>query len=340
MEIPSIHDQESGWLRHFVRLGFNVIPITTIQVTRQRHHLRTSPLKTSASDADSAWWHSDGSNRQIHEPMMRPIHFLIALLTISIFEVLPSRVYSSTPEEPQKHAVFSVYSIGWLHEQDLWYEASKGDYRIVQFRRLNRSRNYDYRGSSTLVFHTKSFDDKGNAIYTPVSKCTLPEQGQQFLLLFTRSTDENPAADRTQILVSDDSPEGMPFDSIRFLNATPWQLEGTFAGNEIELAPGLSECFSVDPNPEIPVPIGLGIRINGQIEPMLMNHWTFYPGNRVLMLLLPPDRKHSKRIRAISLVQHKQEIPPPKAEHKETQMRSNQAQPLGLTQDLESGQRM
>lgn len=272
--------------------------------------------------------------------MMRPFHFLIALLTFSIFQTLPSRVFSKPPEDPQRHAVFSVYSIGRPHEQDLWYEASKGKYRMIQFRHLNRSRNYDYRGPSTLVFHTKSSDDKGNSVYTPFTKCTLPEKGQQFLLLFTHPTVGSPGNDPMQILVSDDSPEGMPFDSIRFLNATPWRLEGTFAGNGIELGPGLSKCFPVDPNPDISVPIGLGTRINGQIEPMLMNHWTFYPGNRVLMLLLPPERKDSKRLRAISLIQHKQEIPPPETDETEPSMRSDPADPTGLTKHPEPGQRM
>lgn len=261
-----------------------------------------------------------------------------------ILLMLPGIHNTALGGEPSDKAsasiVFSVYPIGQPGEDDIWYEESPGNHLALRFRPFSRSRNYPYRGPRKIAFCSRKIDSDGNPVYSPITSCELPENGQRFLFIFSFEEHAASQGEPVNVIVANDAPDGLPFDSISFLNATPWILEGVFDGKPVTFRPGLSQPISIPPATDRPLSIGLGVRVDGRMEPVLMNHWSFHPGNRILMLLLPPEENRSKRLRAISLIQHKHEFQPPETVEVEASVK-NEIEPSSMhPSDPQSNHRM
>lgn len=272
------------------------------------------------------------------------MHLFMKIQLFLILLVLPGTSNAALDDESSGKAsvsiVFSVYPIGQPDVDDIWYEETPGNHRALRFRPFSRSRNYSYRGPRKIAFCSRKTDSDGNPVYTPITFCELPENGQRFLFIFSFEEHPDSQGKQVNVVVSNDAPDGLPFDSISFLNATPWLLEGLFDGKPVVFRPGLSQPVSIHPDPDKPLSIGLGVRVNGKMEPVLMNHWSFHSGNRILMLLLPPKETGSKRLRAISLIQHKHEFQPPEIETDDASVKKESTPSSVLPSDPESNHRM
>jgi hypothetical protein len=213
---------------------------------------------------------------------------------------------------PQTHSFeFSVYPIGKYDWDALHYESSPGSFEPIIFWPFERSPKHEYEGVLPLNIYTSQVNEAGESEWKVVAQAQLNPRANPQLLFFIPVIGEDSMAG-LQIVGLEDDLDSFPLDTITFFNATGANLEGVFGNKPIFLKTGLSSPYRLSDYYEQETLIGLAVHYEGEFKRVLQSKWIFREDYREIILLLPPKRAGSLKIRAVRIPQHKEEIHPAK----------------------------
>ena len=143
---------------------------------------------------------------------------------------------------------------------------------------------------------------EGKLIYRPVSQVAPDTEAKSHIFFF--SPNKEPA-EGYEVFTMVDSRETYPNESIVFFNTTRATFKGILGEERITLSPGASRPIKVDNWFESPAPIALVVDDGEEkLHKVLMNKLRFAPDRRTLMILRPPARPGSLRLRAQRLTEY------------------------------------
>ena len=90
---------------------------------------------------------------------------------------------------------------------------------------------------------------------------------------------------------------------VAFLNYTPVPLSCRLMDRDMILTPGENKPISVEKRLNEDIFIGLAVTNNDSHRIVLKSRWQFHEGNRHHILLLPPSREGSFRMRAFRITE-------------------------------------
>ena len=160
----------------------------------------------------------------------------------------------------------------------------------LQFHPTMRSPVYEYAGASRLRFMDA---ETGEA----VAEADIPTEWQRVLLIFA-PTPGSVARWRYQILVVDDSAEGLPKGTIRVLNRSGWTLRGAVNGQAREFPPGLSPALASSGA----VDLQLRAVLRGRWWQSHASQFELGAEQRALLVVLPPYYPGSPEVQVRRLV--------------------------------------
>lgn len=166
----------------------------------------------------------------------------------------------------------------------------------LQFYPTERSPRYQYRGPLPLEF----VNAKTGQIVATVSP---PLEMKHPLFIFSPRS----GSDRFDVFVIDDSAAGMGPKGLTILNFSNMEHTGSVGKTNITVGKGLNPAIPMDGSARIQ----LRTQFQGRSFPSFLDNLSFKPGQRVLLVLLPPFYKGALDVQARVLVDE-----PPDAEAK------------------------
>jgi hypothetical protein len=153
-----------------------------------------------------------------------------------------------------------------------------------------------------FFYRENGLDDKGEMTYRRIADVEV--SSSEMLIFFKlNSKKDDEIGPEFNLTAIDDSPRGLPIDHIAFVNLTQANFACRFIKDDMLLRPGLTGPISVADALEEDLFIGLAVMTENSQRVVLKNNWEFHPGNRHLILLLPPKKKGSFRIRAYRITE-------------------------------------
>lgn len=200
-----------------------------------------------------------------------------------------------------KFRTLPILSADW---EGIFYQPAPEEEMVeIHFRSLSRSfLTYDYYGPRTLRFYREDgLDEEGEMRYRTVG---LVNAAYKDLLIFFKPNSRQAETDpEFKLLPLDDSPNGLPINHISFINLTRASFACRFVEDNMVLPPGLTGPISIQDALGEDLFIGLAVSNAQTQRVVLKNRWEFQPGNRHLILLLPPKKAGSFRIRAYRITE-------------------------------------
>jgi len=239
------------------------------------------------------------------------------------FLLHPVWAQPSPPPAEKVNFNFSVFPLESGNWREIFY-SPVGDpsEEAVQlsFNTRERSRNYSYDGPLPLRFFRWTTDAQGNRIPQVLGSIQpKPEEKKGPLILFFEPPQDTGLH---RISVLHDAGENFPNESIMFFNTMDVDFFGALGGKQIAIPPGKSGAVSFREYLNNEVPIALAIRHEGDIHLVANNNIRFSADRRILMILRPPGRPGSLRIRTQRLTEYTgargEEETPPNPENAET----------------------
>jgi len=176
----------------------------------------------------------------------------------------------------------------------------------ITFNRSERSIKYEYKGPLPLIFFRTEPDDNGNILYRPVGRLDAePEPAKQEYILFFEPADEQGSHRISKMNAEEQS---FPEHSIVFFNTMDVSFIGVLAENRMVIPPGTSPPLDVSGLLDTDVPIALAIRHNEGLHLVARNSIRFARERKTLMILRPPRREGSLRIRTQRLTEFTGEL--------------------------------
>ena len=234
--------------------------------------------------------------------MIRPL-LLLSLLAAA------APVFGQNGSELVK-AEFRVFPVPNIDQTGILYRpAPDREMRELRFRPGARSFDtYAYRGPPKLRFYREDgLNEDGEQQYRVVGQVDV--NARKMLVFFADNGADNDRSPEFSLLAVDDSASAMPEDHVAFLNFTSIPFKCRFMDGNRTVQPGKNEPISVRQHLEDDVFIGLAVTNGDTHRVVLKNRWQFHPGNRHHVLLLPPKRSGSFRIRAYRLTEFVGEKP-------------------------------
>lgn len=219
------------------------------------------------------------------------------LFLLPLFAWLSS-VHAQEPEDLVRASfrTLPILSADW---NGIFYQPAPEQEMVeIHFRSLARSfLTYEYEGPKFLHFYREDGrDEEGEMRYRSIASV---EVSASEMLVFFKP---NPQAGENQpefnLFAIDDSPNGLPANHIAFINLTRANFACRFIDDDMMLRPGLNGPISIINSLNEDLFIGLAVSNENTHRAVLKNRWQFQAGNRHLILLLPPRKEGSFRIRA------------------------------------------
>lgn len=211
---------------------------------------------------------------------------------------------SAQTEAEMNRAQFRVFPVLSFDTKGIYYRPAPEEEMVeLEFRARARSmETYEYIGPPVIDFYRQAgLNEEGEMQYRTVgkTKAVAPE----ILIFFTAKPGGNGGSDALALLAVDDSPSAMPADHVTFLNFTSIPFHCRFMDKDMEILPGENEPISVRSRLKEDIFIGLAVTNEKTHRVVLESRWQFNPGNRHHILLLPPKREGSFRIRALRVTE-------------------------------------
>lgn len=221
-----------------------------------------------------------------------------------------------------REIVFRVFPIGDTNWDGIFFQAEPGVFREIRFASFSRSiHSYKQKGGDQLAFYRKiPIEERtpDGPVYRQVGSISIPASNLEPLVFFVPEShrslvERDQAGDWTnrefELLVIDDSPNSFPMDHIVFLNATGTELAGLLGEEKVLFTLGPSKPYDLGDFREDGVFMGLVVRRdNDSVKVVHKDHWNYSPGNRFILIFLPPARPDSYRVRAYSIAQYVEEL--------------------------------
>lgn len=214
--------------------------------------------------------------------------------------------YSWANEEEVVRADFRVLPVLNATWRGIYYQENQsGDMTELEFRSLARSFDtYKYVGPNPIKFYrTDGYDDEGNLLYKEVGAALVSSDEMLFVFKPNTQASESSALEFSVSGISD-GPDTFPIDHISFINFTGIPLLCRFLNEDRLIRDGVNTPISLQSDLEEDLFIGLLVQNETTQRIVLKNSWRFNPGNRHLILLLPPKKSGSFRIRAYRVTEY------------------------------------
>jgi len=202
-------------------------------------------------------------------------------------------------EEALVSIQFRVYPVLNVDTDGILYAPAPDEEMVeLEFRGGARSAvTYEYKGPPILNFYRENgTDPSGEKIYRVVGIAEVSEA--ETLIFFTPAPNRGGNEFEFSLLALDDGPQGLPANHVTFLNFTPVPFACRFMDKDFFIQPGPHPPISVERDLEKDLFIGLAVTNENINQVVLKSRWRFNEGNRHYILLLPPRREGSFRIRA------------------------------------------
>ena len=213
-------------------------------------------------------------------------------------------IYANVAQELVK-SEFRVFPVSHFDYDGIFYRpAPEAEMSEIRFRPRARSLDsYSYQGPETLVFYRKDGrDHEGFMQYRPVAQVAV--KAPELLVFFAPKNTNGKRITKFSLLGMDDSPSALPADHVTFLNFTKVPFACRFMDKNLTIRPGPNAPISVRSQLAKDVLLGMAITNNESHRVVLKSRWQFHPDNRHYVLLLPPAREGSFRIRAFQISQY------------------------------------
>ncbi len=223
-----------------------------------------------------------------------------ALFIVTLLGIGASLFAQGTPD--LLRADFRVFPVLNIEERGIFYRPAP-DAEMVELQFRSRARSFDtyeYQGPGTLrFFREDGLNEDGEMQYRVVGEVDVA--AREMLIFFANAAAQAPL--EFSLLALDDSPSGLPMDHVSFLNFTQVPFACRFVDRNMMLEPGENGPVSVEEKLNEDVFIGLAITNQETHRVVLKSRWQFHKGNRHHILLLPPQRQGSFRIRAFRITE-------------------------------------
>jgi len=200
--------------------------------------------------------------------------------------------------------VMPVLSAEWT---GIFYQPNvNGEMKELQFQSLSRSfETYRYTGDNPIIFYRKDgVDEDGETIYAPVAKVSAKSKELLIFFMSNEAVGRSDTIEEFSLISLDDSPQGLPMDYIIYINLTGVQLGCRFENENILLRPGFNGPYSLRDSLETDVFVGMVVQHENSQRVVMKNNWHFKSGNRHIILLLPPKKAGSFRMRAYRITEY------------------------------------
>lgn len=201
-------------------------------------------------------------------------------------------------------AEFRVFPVLNIEKTGIFYRPAPDAAMIeLVFRPRARSiSNYEYYGHPVIRFYREGgLDEEGVMQYKTVGQVDVIA-GE--MLIFFADARKGGKTFEFSLLALDDSPKGLPMDHVTFLNFTPIPLSCRFMDRDMVLTPGKNKPISVQKRLNEDIFIGLAVTNESSHRVVLKSRWQFHKGNRHYVLLLPPSRQGSFRMRSLRITEY------------------------------------
>jgi hypothetical protein len=229
----------------------------------------------------------------------RLIPCVLCLLSLC---TLPAQEAEAPPRLKTSFSVFPLEAADW---KGIYYAPNGNpadEATPIEFNQLERSILYPYDGPAPLTFFRKYTNPEAETVWIPVA-ITTPGTGDlphDIILFFSPAKTEG----RFDVNFMPDTPETFPDESIVFFNTLNIPLVGVLNDSRILAPPGLSTPLDVSSYFEKSVPIAMAIHHQDDLHLVLRNQIRFSPERRTLIILRPPQREGSIRIRTQRLTEY------------------------------------
>lgn len=200
-------------------------------------------------------------------------------------------------------AEFRIFPVLNIEKTGIFYLPAP-DAAMVELVFRPRARSisaYEYNGEPAIRFYREDgLDDEGVMQYKIVGKVDVIA-GE--MLIFFAEARKSKRNFEFSLLALDDSPKGLPMNHVTFLNFTPIPLSCRFMDRDMVLTPGENKPISVEKRLNEDIFIGLAVTNENSHRVVLKSRWQFHKGNRHYILLLPPSREGSFRMRAFRITE-------------------------------------
>ena len=199
---------------------------------------------------------------------------------------------------------FRVFPVLNIEKTGIFYQPAP-DAAMVELVFRPRARSigsYEYKGDPAIRFYREyGLDNEGVMQYRIVGQVDVIA-GE--MLIFFADAAKGGKTLEFSLLALDDSPKGLPMDHVTFLNFTPISLSCRFMDRDMVLTPGENKPISVQKRLNEDIFIGLAVKNNDSHRVVLKSRWQFHEGNRHYILLLPPSRQGSFRMRSLRITEY------------------------------------
>ena len=200
-------------------------------------------------------------------------------------------------------AEFRVFPVLNIEKTGIFYRPAP-DAAMIELVFRNRARSidtYQYNGAQLMSFYRENgLDEEGVMQYRLVGQVDVVAGD---MLIFFAEAGKSGRNFEFTLLALDDSPKGLPINHVTFLNFTPIPLSCRFMDRDMVLAPGENKPISVEKRLNEDIFVGLAVTNNNSHRVVLKSRWQFHKGNRHHILLLPPSREGSFRMRAYRITE-------------------------------------
>ncbi len=201
---------------------------------------------------------------------------------------------------------FKVFAIGNTKPRGLKVETAPEQVETIEFQNYRRSASYEYNGKQPIVFFREIINDDNTVTRFPVATVNLPNSVNEYLLLFVPTGEEKEAAGEFNIFHLNESIQAFPLDSIIIFNGAKEQLIGRVGKKNTIFSNGFSKEFDIKDfyiaeEDFFLVPVKFALETNEGPQIVFTNNFEFHPGQRTILILNPPDRPGSHRLKVNKL---------------------------------------
>ena len=212
---------------------------------------------------------------------------------------------SAQPETSLTRSDFRVLPVLSANWTGIFYQPKPNENMVeIEFRSLARSFDtYQYVGPNPLRFYRENgLNGENEMTYKLAGQVNL-ESPEMLILFMKKANQMNQISKEFSLVAMNDSPRGLPLNHISFVNFMSVPFGCRFIDKNVILQPGVSQPISLQANLGEDLFVALVLENNNSHRVVLRNNWEFRNGNRHLVLLLPPKKAGSYRIRAYRITE-------------------------------------
>lgn len=209
--------------------------------------------------------------------------------------------------EPSRSIEFWAYRVGTGNWSDIKFENGEGEVATLQLGKTVKGPIYEYRGPSQLKFFRNisapTATDPHNLTRRTIAQAVIPSGLENGILIFTANRTDPESGREFQVYLVNADPEKFPVNSLRVFNATGVRLAGKVGRESLFFESGASEAFDFSPFLEKGIPVAFLVETRQGPRFVYEKHLPYRENRRVILLLEPPRRRGSYKIRATNLIE-------------------------------------